>query len=616
MKKRLLAMCVVAIAGGIALSRYFAFAQQPVGGASAAPAAQPQIGTASKTVGGRAAANLSTGRGGGGRRGLAPMDPISQKRLEEMRRPLQRLTPVTQEMLENPSPNDWLMWRRDYHLTGFSPLTQINRDNVKNVRSVWTLGLTSGANEFEPLVHDGIMFIWDYGDRIQALNATNGDVLWQYRHQVPADLTGPDYHLTKKHLGIHGNKLLFATTDLHLIALDMKTGNVIYDDVVDDYKRTQYTYNTGPVVIKDKVLLGMGNTLGYQYGGALLTGHDVETGKELWRFHSVALPGEPGGDTWNNLPADKRFGGSFWTSGSYDPELNTTYWGTGQAYPWDQKSRGTAVPPGQPLPRLLYTTCTLALDPDTGKLKWYFSHLPNDNWDEDYAFERIIAPVQQGNVTRKTVVTVGKIGIMEMLDAAEGQFLGAKDMGVQNTVLAVDQKTGEKTFRPIEEVDVRCPPNNGAKNWPSGAFSPMTHIYYFTMNENCVGSRMLPSTPDGKIGRLDAVNLDTRQEVWQFRDRSAQPSAVLATAGGLVFAGSYDRYLRAFDDRTGAVLWQTRLQDIVSTFPITYAVDGKQYIAISVGSASIYGAGLGGMHRELQMTTPPPTTVLWIFALP
>ena len=160
-----------------------------------------------------------------------------------------------------------------------------------------------------------------------------------------------------------------------------------------------------------------------------------------------------------------------------------------------------------------------------------------------------------------------------------------------------------------DQVDVRCPPNNGAKNWPSGAFSPMTHIYYFTLNENCVGSRMPPSTPDGKIGRLDAVNLDTRQEVWQFRDRSAEPSAVLATAGGLVFAGSYDRYLRAFDDRTGAVLWQMRVQDIVSTFPITYSVDGKQYIAISVGSASIYGAGLGGMHRELQMTTPPPSAV-------
>jgi alcohol dehydrogenase (cytochrome c) len=217
---------------------------------------------------------------------------------------------------------------------------------VKNLRAVWTLALSGGPNEFDPLVHDGILFVWDYGDRIQAVNATNGDVLWQYKHQIAEDLVGPDYHFTQEASRHPWEQAPFATTDLHLLALDMKTGKLIYDHVVDDYKRTGYTYNTGLVVIKDKVLLGMGNTPGYQFGGALLTGHDVETGKEIWRFHFAALPGEPGGDTWNNLPAEKRWGGSFWTSGSYDPELNTTYWGTGQAYPWDQKTRGTAVPAG------------------------------------------------------------------------------------------------------------------------------------------------------------------------------------------------------------------------------------------------------------------------------
>lgn len=560
-----------------------------------------------------------------GGRGMRPMDPASAARMERLLAPLARLTPVTPAMLQNPSPNDWLLWRRTYDGHGFSPLTQINRNNVRNLRVAWTVALAVGDNEFTPLVHDGIMFVWDYGDRVQAIDATTGSILWRYSHTLPTDLKLPTFARTKKHFGIHGNKLLFATTDLHLIALDVKTGTLIYDQVVDDYE-TQFSYNAGPLVIKDKVLIGMTNTLPLQRGRkAALTGHDVETGKELWRFYTVPIAGESGGNTWNGLPDEKRWGGAMWVSGSYDPELNLTYWGTGQAYPWSAYDRGTAEPVADPqmTRELLYTNSTLALNPDTGKLVWYYSHLPNDHWDHDYAFERVIVNIPFGGRTRKVVMTMGKNGILEALDAATGEFIFAKDNGVQNVIKQIDPKTGVKTYIEFARGDrttLVCPQNGGAKSWPAGAYSPLTKAFYIGLNENCVGPEAgkmpAPWTPNGELGRLDAIGVDSQKTLWQYRDRAPMISAILATAGGLVFAGSYDRYLRAFDDQTGKILWQMRVNDVPNAFPISYAYNGKQYIAMSIGSAALYGVNLTSLTPELAAVTPSRNTVLWAFELP
>ncbi len=254
-----------------------------------------------------------------------PMDsPYAKAAYATMQAPLNRLTPVTDEMLRNPPPGDWLNWRRTYDGWAYSPLTQINRKNVKDLKVAWTFSMTSpddAVNETTPIVHDGIMFLWNFGDMIQALDAKTGTLLWQFDYTLPSDYPSlPGFYRTKRSLAIGGNKLLVGTIDMHLIALDIKTGKKIWDVVTDDYK-SERTYNSGPLVVKDKVLIGAGNcspgsanrdggkVAGYfPPGGCFITGHDLETGKELWRFNTVAHTNEPGGDTWNNLPDDKRGG--------------------------------------------------------------------------------------------------------------------------------------------------------------------------------------------------------------------------------------------------------------------------------------------------------------------
>ena len=286
-----------------------------------------------------------------------PLSPYAQSALAAMRAPLDKLTPVTDEMLRNPPPGDWLHWRRTYDGWAYSPLTQINRKNVKDLKVAWTFSLAStddAVNEFTPLVHDGVMFLWNFGDTIQALDAKTGTLLWQYNHTLPDDYpTLPGFFLTKRSLAIGGDKLIVPTIDMHVIALDIKTGKEVWDIATDDYK-SERTYNSGPLVVKDKVIVGAGNcspgganqeegkVAGYfPPGGCFITGHDLATGKELWRFNTVAHHDEPGGDTWNNLPDEKRGGCAIWEAGQYDPELNLTYWGTGSPSPWSTVTRGT-----------------------------------------------------------------------------------------------------------------------------------------------------------------------------------------------------------------------------------------------------------------------------------
>ncbi|HEX4231291.1 MAG TPA: PQQ-binding-like beta-propeller repeat protein [Bryobacteraceae bacterium] len=392
------------------------------------------------------------------RRPRPVLSPYAQSALAAMRAPLDRLTPATDERLRNPPPGDWLNWRRTYDGWAYSPLTLINRNTVKDLKVAWTFSLASPSDavyEFTPLEHDGIMFMWNFGETIQALDAKTGTLLWQYEHQLPKDYPSlPGFYRTKRSLAIGGNKLIVPTIDMHVIALDVKTGKKLWDVTTDDYK-SERTYNGGPLVIRDKVLVGAGNcgpgsanqeggkVAGYSPpGGCFITAHDLETGKELWRFHTIAHADEPGGDTWNNLPDDKRAGGAIWKAGQYDPELNLTYWGTGSPSPWSTVTRGTFGAKG------LYMNSTLALNPGTGKLVWYYQHIGADPYDQDYAFERIVAPVTIRGQRRKAVITVGKPGIFEAIDAATGQFLFAVDPGAQNVATAIDPVTGVKTLLP------------------------------------------------------------------------------------------------------------------------------------------------------------------------
>ena len=544
--------------------------------------------------------------------------------LAAMRAPLDKLTPVTAEMLRNPPPGDWLHWRRTYNGWGYSPLAQINRNNVKDLKVAWTFSMASpgdAINEFTPLVHDGIMFLWNFGDTFQALDARNGNLLWQFKHILPNDYPWlPSIFRTKRSIAIGGDKVVVATMDMHLIALDMKTGKKVWDVVTDDYK-SERTYNSGPLIVGDKVIVGAGNcspgranpagsaVAGYfPPGGCFITGHDLATGKELWRFNTVAHANEPGGDTWNNLPDDKRGGSAIWETGQYDPELNLTYWGTGSPSPWSPVLRGTYGAKG------LYMNSTLALNPDTGKLVWYYQHFPADAFDQDYAFERIIAPVTVHGVRHKAVITAGKPGIIEAMDAATGKFLFAIDPGAQNVVTHIDPVTGDKTILPVplpSGVPYWCPGYIGARSYPSGSYSPLTNRYYLPIDDSCRGKM------GDKPGRFLALDLNTLKFAWDVRSSVPQSSAVLTTAGGLVFSATPDRYFRAFDDRDGKVLWTSpRLNDVPTAFPITYMVDGKQYIAMPVGNPGDIGNTTLSAAPEKGAVRGAHSSVLWVWELP
>ena len=566
---------------------------------------------------------------------LASAAALSQPRAE----PRKPLTPVTEEMLRNPPAADWLMWRRTYDAWGYSPLDRINKANVKRLNVAWTWALSTGATEITPIVHDGVLFIFNYADKVQALNATNGDLLWEYKRDLPAPLVAEGGNpLAKRSMAIFGDTLIVATSDAHLVALNVNTGKVTWDRAVADWTKG-WRYTGGPMVAGGKIIQGMTGCGNAQPGGCFITGHDPQTGAEAWRFYSIARPGEPGGDTWNGIPLEKRHGASVWNSGSYDVDSKTLFFGVGQPYPWIAEMNGLTPKKDGMKNNALYSDSTLAIDPETGKLKWHYQHLAGDTWDLDYAYERILVDLPINGKTRKTLVTVGKLGIIEVLDRTTGEWLWHKETVYQNVVTGINAKTGEKTINQdaiphIGKTTVNCPADPGGRGWPATSYSPKTHMLYLPLNEYCSDTTPTPveagqlylgggraiyarkpiPNSDGNIGRVDAVSLDSQKQAWSYRTRAPQTAAVLATGGGLVFSGSWDRYIRAFDDQTGKVLWQVRTSNAVNSFPITYSVNGKQYVAVSVGNGSSHARSLATLTPEIR--NPDGGSSLWVFALP
>jgi alcohol dehydrogenase (cytochrome c) len=572
--------------------------------------------------------------------------PLYQSALAARAAKLAALTPVTDAMLLKPSPADWLIWRRTYSGHGYSPLAVINRSNVAQLRAGWSWSLPDSMNEITPLVHDGVMFIYS-GPVVQALDATTGDLLWQYLRSLPDEFDNGRGGRVKT-LAIFGDRLFVPTTDGHMLALDVRTGRVIWDQqVITDAERAMngkaegvaLHLDGGPIVAKGMVIMGVSLGLENAKGGCFIVGLDAQTGKEAWRFHTIARPGQPGGDSWNGAPVAERFGGGVWTAGSYDAELDLVYFGTGNTY-----NAATLLEPRPGTQRVsnndgLYTDSTVALRPDTGALVWHYQHHKRDVWDLDWVFEQSVVTLPINGKPRKLVVTGGKIAIFDAVDAATGAFVFSKDMGLQNIFLAIDPKTGEKTINPAVQPEagiakLLCPSAVGARNWPATAFNPETQILYVPMTESCTdytyaprsaaataagGTDMrfaphLPPGSDGLFGRLTAVNLQTQQIVWTHRQRIPTAGSTLATAGGLLFNGDLDRYFYAYDQATGTVLWRTRLNAAPESSPITYAVNGRQYVAVVAGGGSAVGASGRSMVPELGSAAAGVT--LTVFELP
>jgi len=563
--------------------------------------------------------------------------------------PLEMIRPVTDAMLEHPDDGDWLMWRRTYDAYGFSPLEQVNAANVSGLGLAWSWTLPQGPNASPPVVHDGVMFVHGFGDKLQALDAASGELLWQYSRRLPAEVTVSH----KRSIAIHGDRVFLPTSDAHVVALDVRTGDVVWDtDIGKSLTGEQVKAAPdeaapgegpplgtgvglvgGPIVARGKVMIG---TSGFVPGGNYIVGLDATTGREEWRFHAIQRPFESGRDTWNGIPLEDRNGGSLWIPGSYDPVRNLAYFGPGNTYD-TQLLRYPSEKPGVTNDGL-YLGSTLALDPDTGRLVWQFQHASNDQWDLDWAFERQSMQLTVGGKLQDVVVTAGKTMIFDILRADNGKYLTSLDLGLQNLVTSIDSRTGAKRVDPAllpgdGKTKMICPHVSGGRGWLPTAYDPAGKTLVVPITEACMD--MVPGAEgestvlttgvrwtvrprpdsDGKYGRLQAIDLASRKTAWTVLERAPFTAGTLATAGGLIFAGSLDRTFKAYETATGDRLWSVRLNDAPTSPPITYSVGGTQYVAVIVGPGGYQSLSYSSLVPEIRNPTDSGT-MLWVFALP
>jgi alcohol dehydrogenase (cytochrome c) len=526
---------------------------------------------------------------------------------------VQNYTPVTEAMLANPSEADWLMHLGNYQAWSHSRLRQIDTRNVGSLQLKWVFPMDEGGRQqMNPLVHDGVMFLSNNAtNTVQALDARTGTLIWE--HRIGPMAPGNNANRT---MALYEGLLIYPSTDAKLYGLDARTGMIVWQTVVT---ANQGSRNGGMSIAGGKILMGLTRCDDRpQTEHCFIAAYDAKTGKELWKFTTIALTGQPGGDTWNGLPDEQRTGGDAWIGGSYDPRLNTVYWGVGQAKPWFRYERGSGNGATD------YTNATVALDFETGTLKWYFNHAPAETLDLDAVFERILVD----HDGRPEVFTIDKAGIMWKLDRTNGQFIAARQTVFQNVYDTIDPKTGAVTYRrDIDEQQpgqliASCPSPAGGHNWPAASYDPGSDLILVPLAQTCV--MMGPSTQlvydmpgtEGNLGRLAAYDAKTFKPLWSFQQRSPFLTGVISTAGGVSFVGDYGRTFRAVDTRTGKTLWETRLATSVQGFPATFMVDGRQYVAVTTG------IGGGSPQRKPstmlgdEMHRPDTGQAVYVFALP
>jgi alcohol dehydrogenase (cytochrome c) len=532
---------------------------------------------------------------------------------------VEELTPVTDAMLADPDPADWLSWRRSIDGRGYSPLDEIDRDNVGNLQLAWSWGLEPGPSQTTPVVHDGVMYVASPGGVVHALDAATGDFVWEYRRPMEERLRAGQQ---MRSLAIYRDLVYLNTGDAHVIALDARTGDVRWDTPTTP-EGVRRGFSSGPIVADGVVVAG------HTYCGAdgyacYIIGIDALTGEELWRVSTIALAGEPGGDTWGGIPVEDRAGAEAWVTGSYDAETGLVYWGTAQAKPWARSARGTEGGAE------LYTNSTLALEPRTGEIRWFHQHIPGESHDMDESFERILLEVDG----RRSVLSMGKLGILWELDRVTGEFVRAIDLGYQS-IVDIHPATGEVTYRPgmlskVDEVIHFCPSTSGFKTFRAMAYAPETHALYIPLHLNCqtssfnagagVSNRVNhfhPASPD-QLGEFVALDLLTGERLWSVRRRSPFNTSALTTAGRLVFVGDWDRYVMAYDVSTGEQLWESRLPTMANGTPITYAAGGRQYVAFVAGPSIAQSSWATIIPPQLlpEIRHPPGGSGVYVFAVP
>jgi len=546
--------------------------------------------------------------------------------------------PVTDAMLQDPAPEDWLTWRRTLDGWGYSPLDQISRDNVSKLRMVWTRALGRGNQVGTPLAYDGVLYMPNPRDVIQAIDATSGDLLWEHRREVPENVGEAGLVTNNRNIAIYGSLIIDTSVDDHVFALDANTGEMVWETEILDYEIFRALQSSGPIVANGKVISGRSCR---KPESCVITAHDAMTGEELWRRRTIPAPGEPGDETWGDVAFEDRQHVGAWMVPSYDPELNLIYIGTSVTSPAPKFMLG-----GANLAHL-YHNSTLALDADTGEIVWYYQHL-NDHWDLDHPFERIlvdttVAPdpsevswinprLQPGESRRVITGIPGKTGVVYTLDRETGEFLWATPTVAQNVITHIDGSTGavtenaEVVFSGLGQEVLACPSWIGGKDWEAGAYSPLTNTMYYPLRNTC--ARVLSTMEGGlaiyrlaarfqlapgseQLGTVRAISAETGLTSWVHEQRTATMSLV-TTGGGLVFGGDVNGRFRAFDQETGEVLWEINLGSPVTGFPISFAVDGRQYLAVSTGSAGT----ASGFIRLTPEIRPSAGNNLFVFALP
>jgi alcohol dehydrogenase (cytochrome c) len=559
--------------------------------------------------------------------------------------PVSGVVPVTDEMLQDPAPEDWLMWRRTLDSWGYSPLDQVKRENVDQLQMVWSRALATGRQEGTPLAYGGVLYMPQASDVIEAIDAVTGDLKWSHRRALPEDVY--DYvggnARNNRNIAIYDRFIINTSDDNFVFGLDVDTGEIAWETKIFDYQVNPVGHSSGPIIANGQVISGRSCRPQGGPESCVILSHDARTGEELWRRRTIPAPGEPGDETWGGVPYEQRVHVGTWMPPSFDAELGLIYFGTSVTSPAPKFMLGGIENTH------LYHNSTLALDVDTGEIRWYYQHL-NDHWDLDHPFERIlldtaVSPdaaavswinprVHAGDVRKVVTGIPGKTGVVYTLDRATGEFLWATPTVAQNVISDINGETGvvtensEAVFTALGQQVLACPNMHGGKDWEAGAYSPLTNTMYFPLRNMC--QRLLATTAEDashriyalavrhelapgtdQLGTVHAISAETGKTKWLHEQRAATLSLV-ATGGGLVFGGDANGRFRAFDQETGTVLWEINLGSPVSGFPISYAVNGRQFIAVSTGAAATTPSFLQ-LTPELR---PSSGNNIFVFALP
>ena len=538
---------------------------------------------------------------------------------------VENYSPITDAMLTNPAPGDWPMIRRNYQAWSYSPLDQVNTDNVADLRLEWVWSMVDGDSEPSPLVYNGIIYLINPSNIIQALDGKSGDLIWEH-HAGPVDSED------MRNIAIYEDKIIHATTDARLLALDARTGEPIWETQIADGSKG-FQNSSGPIVADGKIIQGLAGCSRYIDEPCFISAHDADNGELLWRFVTVAESGQPGGDTWGDIDDLFRAGGETWITGSYDPESKLTYWGTAQQKPWMPASRSLSI-----FDSGLFTNSTVAVNVDDGELDWFFQHVPAEALDLDEVFERVL--IDRGD--DKLVYSIGKHGILWKHDRVTGEFIGYLETVFQNAFTNIDAATGAVTYRDdianaqLDQWISVCPSTAGGKDWHSMTYHEPTASLIIPLSQSCleISAREVPLVQgaggtaanrrwfempgsEGNMGKLAAFDVDSMTELWSYEQRAAFLTGTISTGGNLVFVGDLDRRFRAFDARNGDILWETRLGTSVQGHPVTFAIDGKQYIAVTTAMGA-RGVSPRTVPRVIAPDVRHPSNgnALYVFSLP